>query len=288
MWPYSGTEHYVPITSSSRWMHWYSRESRPKSERGFDIDRWTFLRKTRHWERLIDQVLLLPASAWLAATAQQSSLMRDWRNHRTPHVVDTDNFAPMSLEASRQLLGLEPDSPTIGFLASGGVTDMRKGWDLLHRSLPIVADSLPDARVLVVGPMPHLEARTEIENSSPLPIDWLGEISSSRELSLVYNALSALAVPSREDNLPLTALEAQSCGCPVVAFDVGGLSEIVIPLRTGGLVPPFDSNRFGEELVKAVKERDEYSLHARAEAVRRYSRQAVVATYNDALAALLS
>ena len=213
--------------------------------------------------------------------------MNDWRVHRTPHVVDTDIFAPMPLETSRQLLGLNLNSPTIGFLASGGVADRRKGWDLLQESLPTVADSISDARVLIVGPMPDLETRTRIENSSPLPIDWLGPISSSEELNLVYNAVSALAVPSREDNLPLTALEAQSCGCPVVAFDVGGLSEIVIPKRTGGLAPPFDSVRLGEELVQALRHRDQYSVEARAEAVRRYSQQSVIATYSDALAALL-
>jgi glycosyltransferase involved in cell wall biosynthesis len=47
-------------------------------------------------------------------------------------------------------------------------------------------------------------------------------------------------IPSRQDNLPNTGLEAHACGTPVVAFRTGGLADIVDHHVTGALAQPFD------------------------------------------------
>jgi glycosyltransferase involved in cell wall biosynthesis len=47
-------------------------------------------------------------------------------------------------------------------------------------------------------------------------------------------------LPSRQDNLPNTGLEAHACGTPVVAFNTGGLPDIVADRVTGALAKPFE------------------------------------------------
>src|SRR5262249_15055159 len=59
-------------------------------------------------------------------------------------------------------------------------------------------------------------------------------------LALAYSAADVMIVPSREDNFPLTALEALACGTPVVGFDTTGLVDMVDHLRTGYLAHSFD------------------------------------------------
>jgi glycosyltransferase involved in cell wall biosynthesis len=56
-------------------------------------------------------------------------------------------------------------------------------------------------------------------------------------------------IPSRQDNLPNTGLEAHACGTPVVAFATGGLVDIVDDRVTGALADPFDA----ESLANAIR-----------------------------------
>ena len=50
-----------------------------------------------------------------------------------------------------------------------------------------------------------------------------------------YSAADAFVIPSLQDNLPNTGLEAHACGTPVIAFNACGLPDIVDDRVTGAL-----------------------------------------------------
>jgi glycosyltransferase involved in cell wall biosynthesis len=80
--------------------------------------------------------------------------------------------------------------------------------------------NLPDDVMLcAVG---HLD-----NNILPDKIIHLGHISDERLMPLLYSAVDAVIIPSREDNLPNVMLEALACGVPVIGFPVGGIQEIL-------------------------------------------------------------
>jgi glycosyltransferase involved in cell wall biosynthesis len=58
-----------------------------------------------------------------------------------------------------------------------------------------------------------------------------------------------MVIPSRQDNLPNTGLEAHACGTPVVAFNIGGMPDIIADRVTGALAEPFDP----ESLAAAIR-----------------------------------
>jgi len=245
MWPFCGTEHYGVDSPQARWRTGYTHDNRPVEESGTDIDRWTWQRKSSQWAPM----QMIPASSWLESAVLASALMGKWPVTRIPHVVDTDTFAPMDRQEARRQAGLADTDRVILFLASAGIRDSRKGFDLLERGLNRVKELHPNARLVVAGPAPVNDVPT-----TNMPITWFGNVPGNEQLRALYCSADLLAVPSREDNMPLTAMEAQSCGIPVVAFDVGGLPDIVVDEQTGLLVKPGETEAFAESILRLLED----------------------------------
>ncbi|MFH1176651.1 MAG: glycosyltransferase, partial [Acidobacteriota bacterium] len=66
-----------------------------------------------------------------------------------------------------------------------------------------------------------------------LPVECAGFVADERRMAAMFAAADAFVLPSLEDNLPNTMLEAMACGTPVVAFAVGGIPEAVTDQEEG-------------------------------------------------------
>ena len=179
-------------------------------------------------------------SRWLADCARRSTLMGDWPISVIPNPIDLNVWAPCDQAQARALLGLQADRPLVVFGAMGGSADPRKGADLL-------LEALQRLRSQVAGtPLEHLElvvfgqSRPAQPPDFGFPIHYSGPLHDDLSLRLLYAAADVFVIPSRQDNLPNTGLEAHACGTPVVAFATGGLVDIVDPQITGALAQPFD------------------------------------------------
>ena len=280
MWPFSGTEHYgsdatgAPDAPNARWRSGYTKANRPAGSSGIDLDRLAWARKRKWWAAPRHVV---GASTWLTHSACDSALMHNWPTHQIPHVIDCESFTPMPMSDARRELGLPQEVPLILFLSSGGIADKRKGWDLLDRALITVRAQVPDVEVVIVGPK-----SPDYVSQSGVPLHWSGGISGNTALRLHYNAANVTAVPSREDNMPLTAMEAQSCGRPVAAFNIGGLPDIVDHNVTGSLTAAEDIEGLAVGLVAALHDSmsgDTWGKAARYRALAKWSREPVVSQY---------
>ncbi len=102
-----------------------------------------------------------------------------------------------------------------------------------------------------------------------------------------YVAADVVAVPSHNESFGLVALEAQACGTPVVATDVGGLRTTVRDGVSGLLVPGHEPEQWASAVRRALADRDRLSRGAVAHAAQfSWGRTAdgLLATYRDALA----
>lgn len=263
MWAFCGIDHYC---DDGRWREGYSPDSRPEAERGLDLNRVAWLLKRHSWRRPIQ---IVAPSRWMGQAAMASPLTGDWPVAVIPYPIDTEFWCPTDRYEARAALGLPPDRPLLLFGAVGGLADPRKGFDLLREAITTLGDRHRDLELVVFGqhqpdPPPQL-AR---------PMRFVGNVADDITLRQLYAAADVMAIPSRMDNLPNTGLEAHACGRPVVAFDVGGLADIVSHRETGYLAEPDSPRDFAEGLSWLLDDRDRaatVSRNARARALDTWS-----------------
>ena len=72
--------------------------------------------------------------------------------------------------------------------------------------------------------------------NSYFKINHLGRINSVKKLTTIYSSADIFIIPSRIESFGQTAAEAQSCGTPVAAFNIGGLKDIITHNKNGILI----------------------------------------------------
>ena len=69
--------------------------------------------------------------------------------------------------------------------------------------------------------------KTQVENLELTEsVHFVGSVSNDR-MPFIYNSADVVALPSKDEGIPMMLLEALACGVPVVATNVGGIPEIV-------------------------------------------------------------
>ncbi|MGE0011509.1 MAG: glycosyltransferase [Azoarcus sp.] len=278
MWPFCGSEHYAAEDPEARWRTGYGKDNRPAGSSGIDLDRLIWQRKLRHWQKPMH---IVAPSRWLGDCARSSRLLQHYPIECIPNPLDTDVFRPLDMAASREALGLPQDVFLVAFGAVGGSADPRKGFDLLLAGLRHAANTRRDLAIHAVifgqdAPAPGEEL--------PVPAHWVGHIHDDATLALLYSAADAMVVPSRQENLPQTATEAQSCGCPVLAFDCTGLPDAVEHKVTGYLARAFDVGDLAQGLAWLYEDRERLAAlrrNARLRAVQLWSPAVVLPKYED-------
>jgi len=274
MWALCGAEHFSEDVPDARWRNGYFVHNRPPGATGLDLDRFTWNRKRRAWKQ---PVQVVTPSRWLADCVRQSALMRNWPVAVIPNVLQTDVFKPLDRDHSRLALNLPLDRQIVLFGALGGIRDPRKGYNLLLEALNVLADGGTQILCVVFG-------QGEPRQALPVrfPVKWMGHVSDDTTLALLYSASDVMVTPSKLENLPQSATEAQACACPVVAFNCTGLPEVVEHKVTGYLARPYDPADLAYGIAWVLEDPTRHSVlgqAARIRARRLWSPEAVVPAY---------
>ena len=180
--------------------------------------------------------------------------------------VDTDRFTPGTAERSGT------DVLFVGRLVE------KKGVTHLMSAMQEVRRTLPDARVVIAGDGPLRGALEQEARERGVPARFLGVRTPAQVVELMRCA-AVLCGPSIADSrgnaegLPITFLEAQSCGLPVIASTSGGTGEGIIHGETGLLFTPGDESMLAAHLRTLLGDaalRRSMSVAARAHVARRF------------------
>ena len=112
------------------------------------------------------------------------------------------------------------------------------------------------------------------------PIHYIGHLNDMDLINL-YSAADATIIPSRQEAFCQTASESHACGTPVVAFDIGGLKDIVEHHKTGYLAKAFDTEDLAKGISWVLDDKNKKLLgeQARVRAVEKFSQQVVIKQY---------
>ncbi|WP_424831799.1 glycosyltransferase family 4 protein [Ruegeria sp.] len=176
------------------------------------------------------------------------------------------------LEQTRQAHGIPKDAPLLVYV---GGFNRHKNVLRLIEAMPAILDRAPDTKLAIVGRttgarfwdnVEDLKASAAADAARSNSIVFTGEIDDE-QLTLLLNTADALVFPSLWEGFGLPALEAMSCGTPVLSSDRGSLPEVV---GDGGLYfDPLSDTGLAEQTIRLLTEpgmRDAYSAKALSQA----------------------
>ena len=243
-------------------------------------------------------------SRWMAGVASRSPVARGRAVQVIPNAIDTTRFKPMERRAARELFGLPQDSSVLLFGAVNAEADARKGYTQLDAAFQLLRsrglhqglhqgshDGLrSDVLLCVFGGTARGEGLLH-----GIPVRHVGHLHDDESLVALYSAADLFIAPSLQDNLPNTVLEANACGLPSVAFDVGGMADLIEHRHSGWLAAAGDAGALADGIVHGLQQpvwRQAAGAAARAAAVARFSYPVVAAAhaalYRDAMSAVAS
>jgi len=180
--------------------------------------------KTLALQKFIPLCIICP-SDWILTKSTSSSAFKRFTHQQIFNCIDENQYYNKNKVHCRKALNLPLDKFIISFVADN-IDDKRKGFSILLGALSEMSDK--DIIIVTVG---RLTNGINEDN-------WInfGRVNSNEVMADIYNATDCFVMPSLEDNLPNTMLEALMCGTPIIAFNTGGMGQVIINKHNGLLI----------------------------------------------------
>jgi glycosyltransferase involved in cell wall biosynthesis len=185
--------------------------------------------KLKRWAYRHARMTVVAVSTRMVAQLQQSILGHLPVCH-IPNGVDTEVYRPLDPAMCRTALGI-PTHKKVLLFSAANVASPNKGGALLLDALHGLPPALQKDLVLVLMG----DGGDILASATDLDVRPMGFVGGVRLKTLLYSAADLYVLPSFGEGLPLVLLESMACGTPMVAFNVGGVSDLVRSNVTGYL-----------------------------------------------------
>ncbi len=199
-------------------------------------DRNPLLKRYKHWlnVNLFRQAAqILPWSNWVRHSLIEDYGVAQERISVVPPGVDTERWHPLA-RAQKQ--------GPLQILFVGG-DFYRKGGEILlqaFRGLPSGKAALTLVTRSAIQPGEGVTVRNDLQPNSP-------------ELIALYQTSDLFVLPTKAEAFGIAAVEASAMGLPVIATNIGGVSDIVIDNQTGLLLPSHNADSLRAMLLRLIE-----------------------------------
>jgi glycosyltransferase involved in cell wall biosynthesis len=193
-----------------------------------DLSKHTFIKKTK---TDLQSIAYVGCSRWIAEKAKQSFLLKNAKITSIPNPINVNTFYPQNKPAVRKQLGLPADKKLLLFSAAK-ISDTRKGGVYFLNACNLIckidSEWKNKTEIILMG-----NGDETFLSGIKMKVNTLRYVSGDENIAAIYAAADIFVIPSLEDNLPNTIMEAMACGTPCVGFDTGGIPEMIDHKKNG-------------------------------------------------------
>lgn len=188
-------------------------------------------------------ITIICLSDWMDHLSK-GGIFRNYVHYRLDHCIDLGIFKPYPKEFARNVFNLPLEK--VIFLTLNERFNLGKGSDIMEEVVnQFVSDDVVFCNAGKSASHPYIQN--------------LGQINDERLLALLYAAVDAVVIPSREENSPNLIVEAFACGTPVIAFRVGGIPDHVKHAENGLLAEDISAGSLKDIMSKFLVTRSKFS-----------------------------
>ncbi len=265
MHPFTGGCHYD--NNCQKYKDYCGNCKQINSKRKKDFAWWNQQQKIKALHNI--DISIVGCSRWITQCAESSQILKNMICITIPNCIDINVYKPTNKEWARNLFNINIENKKlIAFGAMDSTTDKRKGFSYLQKALSVLDKE--KYACLILGGMGEV-----IDGIQTISIAYLHDDYS---LTLFYSAADVFVAPSTQENLANTVMESLSCGTPVVAFDIGGMPDMIVSGYNGYLARPFEV----EDMAKGIDyccKKTEMRINAREYVVEKYGYDTVSNEY---------
>jgi len=165
--------------------------------------------------------------------------------------ISLDVWKHSSAVATRKAFGIEGD-----YIFFVGRTSRQKGMVHLLEAMKYVDEGVRLVCCTAAPDTPEIEEEIAAKVKETPRCLWINTQLRKEQYIELYSNCTVFCCPSVYEPFGIINLEAMACERPVVASRVGGIPEVVVPDKTGFLVPPGDAKALAEALNRVLRNRD--------------------------------
>lgn len=196
-----------------------------------------------------------------------------------PNGIDTRFFSPNQKNLLENKWGIS--RPTVLFV---GRLVEDKGVRYLLKAFSEVVKKIPEAKLVIVGKGPQERELRKLQEKLDLTnVFFLGALKS-RLMPEIYAGCDVLVLPSVHEPFGNVVIEAMASGKPVIGNYVGGIKDTIVHGVTGYHVPPRNSQKISEFIIKLLRDsslKEKMGNNARVNAITNYNIDTIVKKIED-------
>jgi len=194
---------------------------------------WSY-RLLRKKKKSIDKSLftIVSPSKWMDRNVEESFLFKGCNHLVIPNPIDIKKYTKKNKNEIREKYNIQKNKIIILFGAVNATSTPYKGYYHLINALNIFFKMINNQNryeIVVFGAYSGND-----DNTIPFKIHYLGKLSEEQMIE-AYSLSDIFVMPTLDDNLPNTVMESLACELPVVSFDTGGVSDMLLHKKSGYL-----------------------------------------------------